>query len=181
MPTHVQMASAPCAQPTAAASPFAHAANAMLTPLAPVGSPNEQSAAAYDSPVVAQRLDAGSETERAQAATLAAHNTSFTDTSPLLDRLAPGVEPSAHCRLLCIRAVQAVVERGDASPLHRGRAFELVEPVLVGVSRSDSDEAVRVAAREACSALACVDTQRSAAVVPCVRGGRTGLLRTARA
>ena len=175
------MASAPCTQPSSAASPFAHAANAMLTPLAPVGPPNEQSAAAYDSPVVAQRLDAGSETERAQAATLAAHNTSFTDTSPLLDRLAPGVEPSAHCRLLCIRAVQAVVERGDASPLHRGRAFELVEPVLVGVSRSDSDEAVRVAARGACSALACVDTQRSAAVVPCVRGGRTGLLRTARA
>ena len=152
------MASAPYTQPSATASPCSHAANALLTPLAPVGLPDEQSAAAYDSPGVAQRLDAGSETERAQAATLAAHNLSFTDMSPLLDRLAPGVEPSAKCRLLCIRAVQAVVERGDASPIDRGRASGRAEPVLNGVSRFDSDEAVRAAAMGACSALAYVDT-----------------------
>ena len=143
----------------------------MLTPLAPVGSPNEQSAAAYDSPVVAQRLDAGSETERAQAATLAAHSTSFTDTSPLLDRLAPGVEPSAHCRLLCIRAVQAIVERGDTrgDESHRFSASGLAEPVLSGVSRSDFDEAVRAAAMGACSAPACADTLPSYhPMAPCV-------------
>ena len=173
------MASAPCGclhgclctQPSAAASPFSHAANAMLTPSAPVGPPGERSAAAYDSPVVAQRLDAGSEAERAQAATLAAHHASFTDMSPLLDRLAPGVEPSAHCRLLCIRAVQAIVERGDTrgDESHRFSASGLAEPVLSGVSRSDSDEAVRAAAMGACSAPACVDTLPSYhPMAPCV-------------
>lgn len=142
----------PDTQPSAAAAtPFAHSANAMLTPL-PAGPPHAQSAAAHDSPVVAQGLGTGSETDRAQAATLAAHNASSADLSPLLERLPPGVEPSAHCRLLCIRAVQAAVER--ASPIERAQGFGLAEPVLVRVSRSDSDEAVRAAAMGACSALA---------------------------
>ena len=135
----------------AAANPFAHAANAMLTPLQ-AGPPHAQSAAAHDSPVVAQGLDTGSEADRAQAATLAAHNASPADLSPLLERLAPGVEPSAHCRLLCIRAVQAAVER--ASPIERAQGVGLAEPVLAGVSRSDPDEAVRAAAMAACSTLA---------------------------
>ena len=139
-------------QPSAAAAnPCAHAANAMLTPL-PAGPPHAQSAAAHDSPVVAQGLGTGSETDRAQAATLAAHNASSADLSPLLERLAPGVEPSAHCRLLCIRAVQAAIER--ASPIERAQGFGLAEPVLVRVSRSDPDEAVRAAAMGACSTLA---------------------------
>ena len=136
----------------AAANPFAHAANAIMPTPLPAGPPHAQSAAAHDSPVGAQVLDTGSEADRAQTATLAAHNARSADLPHLLERLAPSVEPSAHCRLLWIRAVQAAVER--ASPIERAQGVGLAEPVLADVSRSDPDEAVRAGAMAACSTLA---------------------------